>query len=156
MGAAELCPELGEYVRAELARLSIVAHPCADAPDSMDRLRAETWRDDAGRLHVPVWNGASERTIWADVAGNVAFRAWHDSTHLATGLGFDPAAELELARRTVADARARGLSAHACAVLWAETAGQIEHYLAHGETFPDDQRAFVDAHARGAWNGERF
>lgn len=87
---------------------------------------------------IPVWAGASERTIWSGPRVNYLFRAWHDSVHVAACADFDTAGELETARRQCAQIEGKPERA----ILWAETAGQVLYHAAHG-AFPDDQRRYV-------------
>ena len=47
---------------------------------------------------LPVWSGASDRTIFGDPRVNHAFRAHHDTLHLRYQLPFTLEGELELAR----------------------------------------------------------
>ena len=42
---------------------------------------------------LPVWEGASDRTLYGDPRINHAARAWHDRAHLAGGFDFTPAGE---------------------------------------------------------------
>ncbi len=74
-----------------------------------------------------VWAGASGNTIFGAPAVNWQFRAWHDSVHIASGLGFTHAEEVELGRRQAA--RIAQLSGDRLAELvWLEVAGQaLEH-----------------------------
>lgn len=90
---------------------------------------------------IPVWAGASARTIWSGPRVNYLFRAWHDATHLACAAEFDHDGEMEVARRQCAQIEGKPEKA----LLWAETAGQVLYHCAHG-AFPTDQRVFV-AHA---------
>lgn len=87
---------------------------------------------------IPVWAGASDRTIWSGPAVNHLFRAWHDATHVAACADFDTAGELETARRQCAMIQGKPERA----ILWAETAGQVLYHAAHG-AFPSDQRRYV-------------
>lgn len=64
-----------------------------DAPQTFEDV-ARCW---AERRTIVVWTGASEKTIWGAPEANWRFRAEHDAAHLATGLGFDHASEIELA-----------------------------------------------------------
>ncbi len=90
---------------------------------------------------IPVWAGASDRTIWSGPSVNYLFRAWHDATHVAACAEFDTAGELRVARIQCAQIEGKPERA----ILWAETAGQVLYHNAHG-AFPTDQRLFV-AHA---------
>lgn len=131
---------------------TLVAHVLRNAPDhvavadapgeSLAQLR-EAWREALGHGRpVPVWNGASDATIWPDAATNHAFRAYHDLIHVQCGFEFDRDGEMALAREHIRRARRDGVSRLGRRQLWAEIAGQFAYNDRHGE-FPTDQRAFV-------------
>lgn len=97
--------------------------------------------DASGRLigeRLPVWSGASDRTIWSRPEVNYLFRAWHDSHHILLSAGFDPRGELAVADH--ADTLIKGRAERA--ILRAEVWGQVAYHVLHG-VFPDDQRGFV-------------
>lgn len=117
--------------------------PRADAPGSFDLLRHAR----AVRLILPVFDGASEHTIYRDPKVNHAFRAWHDACHLREGgYDFSPAGE----------AQACALQCRDILNLWpqaprallriveAEVTGQVEYFVRHGQ-FPADQEAFINS-----------
>lgn len=87
---------------------------------------------------IPVWSGASERTIWSSPAVNALFRAWHDAQHMLLGADTDPAGELRVARH--ACERIEGKPERA--ILWCEVWGQVAYFV-RWSAFPDMQRAFV-------------
>ena len=122
---------------ASLCREALIEpRPTTDAPDSLARLQHATEMRD-GVLLIPVWTGASDRTIWSGPEANYLFRAWHDSHHLRLGAEFTREGE-----RLVADLALSEVSGVLeRALLWAETEGQQEHYARWGE-FPGDQRGF--------------
>jgi hypothetical protein len=106
------------------------------APNTLDEL--------ARAPRLIVYAGASDRTIYGDPQVNWAFRAWHDNVHKATGLGFDLAGEVAVARiqcAAIPDARDRAL-------LWADIVGQTLYFARFG-IFPADQRGFVTEFALG-------
>ena len=150
-----LCPELSRYVRQEYLRLSLRAIPRETAPTTLGELQAAVSTDSLGRRLIPVWSGASGRTIHASPTENYVFRAWHDACHLGEGLGFDVHSEDKLARIELDSPGARGLSDWARRVLWAELAGQVQYLVAHGD-FPTDQRAFVEAYATAVQVGGKL
>lgn len=93
---------------------------------------------------MPVWEGASDGTIYGDARVNHAFRAWHDAAHAAGGYAFT----LEGERQTC-DAQARALLSMYprapklwLALLSAEINGQSE-CLATTGAFVPDQAAFM-------------
>lgn len=93
---------------------------------------------------LPVWEGASDCTIYGDARINHAFRAWHDAAHIATAGRFDLDGEREVCeeqKRAVLRAYPRAPSLW-LALLDAEINGQAAHFAATGE-FPADQFAFM-------------
>lgn len=98
---------------------------------------------------LPVWSGGCLNTIYPGAEGNYAFRAWHDSLHLAMGEGFDREGEHRVALAHVRLARMHGCSELACAALWADTWGQFLYGEAHAGAFVEDQQSFVLACLQG-------
>jgi len=102
----------------------------ADAPSTETALFSST--------SLVVWSGASDSTIYQDALVNYAFRAWHDSLHLATGLDFSVDAEIELGR----------MQANQCdsdlmrELVFCEVAGQAMHYRNTGK-FVENQVEFT-------------
>lgn len=84
------------------------------------------------RHGLVVWSGASDRTIFGDPRVNWAFRALHDATHLASGLGFSVDHEIELGRRQAA--KFDGIMAD---LVYLEIAGQAEYFRRTGSFVPD-------------------
>lgn len=117
------------------------------APDDYVTLQTQTAADGV----LTVWNGASESAIYGR-EGNLAFRAWHDSIHVARSLSFDAADEYRVAERQAAQ------SGRLARFVWADTAGQVAYYARWGR-FPTNQREYVRAFlasesqalARGDW-----
>lgn len=131
--------ELQLVALARRAKVRAIPRPAGAAPSTFDHLADAAFRRN-GMLFVPVWNGASDDTIWSGPRVNFLFRAWHDSHHLETGAGFDTVGESHLAEhgaRMIDGARDR-------AILRAETIGQVLYLDAWG-TFPMRQREFVAA-----------
>jgi hypothetical protein len=114
------------------------------APQDFDSLIAHY--DKTGR--VLVWNGASDKTIFADSEVNFAFRAWHDSKHIIGGFPFTREGEMNALAMQKADILAiyDGATAdYFCALLDAEVRGQFEYQKWHGG-FPVDQIGFARAY----------
>lgn len=135
---------------AELERAIIDIAPdhiaTANAPDTWAKLQ-DWYRDERGGIYgdehaLPVWNGASDETIYCSPQGNYSFRAWHDMTHILLHFSFCLADELSISAIHFATMQRRGLSLVACAALYFDTAGQSFYQDIHGE-FPVNQRAFV-------------
>lgn len=122
------------------------AHVAVDhAPENLAELNA--WA--AGRSSLdeplPVWNGASETSIYSSPEVNFAYRAWHDWTHLQLQADIDQAGEYQVSLHHLRDAAHAGVPADELAALWADSHGQNEYYARHGD-FVVDQRAFVLAY----------
>lgn len=97
---------------------------------------------------ILVWNGASEKTIFADAETNFAFRAWHDSKHITRNLPFTIEGETAVMKLQQADIRAIYDGAEAdyfCQLVHAEIMGQLYYANRHGG-FPLDQMGFVKAY----------
>jgi hypothetical protein len=114
-----------------------------NAPDTFDKLKAHVAK--TGRMLV--WNGASDKTIFADEEVNFAFRAWHDWCHLAGEFPFTPEGEKDAACMQLQHIRALfGRTKEAdymCRLVWTEVVGQVEYHLHHNGAFPSDQAAFT-------------
>ena len=91
-----------------------------------------------------VWSGASDSTIYGDRAINWAFRAWHDSLHLALNADFSMQGEklvaLEQCRLIGSDAMAK--------IIMGEVVGQVEYLNKYGH-FPTDQFVFMRNYLKG-------
>lgn len=136
----------------DLARLTHRLAPTryqasAVAPDDYVTLQTRTEHDGI----LTVWNGASTEAIYGP-AGNVAFRAWHDSLHLRHTLTFSASDEYHVADIQAAQSGRLGR------YIYADTAGQVAYYERWGR-FPTRQIAYVlafltnqeSALARGDW-----
>ena len=93
---------------------------------------------------LPVYDGGCELTIYPDLETNHAFRAWHDSIHLANGYSFSRENEIKVGLIHMQQARAAGLSKRDQDMLVADTIGQIEYYYERG-IYVQDQAKFVTA-----------
>jgi hypothetical protein len=93
---------------------------------------------------LPVSDEHMETTIYIDGAGNLAFRFWHDITHLRLGHGFDLDGEIEVARAQLDVLAAAGFPAGTLEfeLLHADTLGQTLCGAATGR-FPADQICFA-------------
>jgi len=93
---------------------------------------------------LPVSDEHMERTIYVDHAGNLAFRFWHDVTHLRLGLGFDLDGEIEVSRAHLDILAATGFPPGSLEyeLLHADTLGQTLCGAATGR-FPADQICFA-------------
>ncbi len=131
----QLAPRLGEIIRASA--------PKWEARDVAPTTPAQLGGYGVLCARMPVWAGASAGTIHGDPATNWAFRAWHDATHVATGLGFDVAAEVEMGRIQACEV-ARLSGDKLATIVWLEIAGQALEYQRTGH-FVIDQVAWTVA-----------
>lgn len=116
----------------------------AVAPGTFSDLAAH-----AGEV-LPVWEGASDQTIFGDPKINHAFRAWHDTTHKVHGFGFTLAGEIATCQAQCAEILSTlgGNAAPLAAVITAEVIGQAEYFAREG-MFPVDQIGFTHAYLEG-------
>ncbi len=137
-----------------VAATGIAYAPMADAPDSFDALLNEYSVATMTRV-LPVWDGASDATVYDGADTNYAFRYWHDMGHVQFDCDFTPAGEtaLQLQYHTQAVAGKLAVlypnSGHAALLALrlyiADTIGQIEYSVRHG-AFATDQREFCLAY----------
>lgn len=127
-----LSASLNRLVLAQASR--IAWHVSENVPETFDDLR----KAHALLGYIPVSSIGCETSIYGDASVNLAFRAWHDATHLGHGLGFTPNDEKDVARLQCASA---GIPRDK-ALLWADIAGQVEYFERFGD-FPNDQTSFV-------------
>lgn len=116
--------------------------PSADAPSESDALFAWAANHQVGLDEIPVWDGASDDSIYGSAAVNYAYRAWHDATHIKLGLDFSMESERQVALDHVRTAWEAGLSVEDCNLLWIDSQGQNEYFKVHGD-FVDNQREFA-------------
>ena len=111
-----------------------------DAPQSFEALMEIT----GGLPHalIPVWDGASESSIYGGERGNFAFRAWHDRLHIILHAGFDADGEKRVAVAQRDAILAATGDSEAAEAVWADVWGQFLYEQRHGR-FPNDQAAFV-------------
>ncbi len=137
MTAAYTLPAVAQLLVRQIAGAH---YPAARAPQTFEALLLATNADPS--VVIPVWDGASDTSIYGSNAGNYAFRAWHDRLHIILRAGFDAEGEKAVAvAQRDAILRATGDSEAAEAV-WADVWGQFLYERRHGR-FPDDQAAFV-------------
>ena len=86
-------PELCAFVRKQAPP----HYATADAPSTWTALR--NWYAVARAfppVNFPVFDGGCDSTIYPDAETNYAFRAWHDSIHLANGYSFNREDEIKV------------------------------------------------------------
>lgn len=107
------------------------------AYDSFKQLKADY--EVNGKLTIS--STGSESAIYGESV-NILFRFYHDVTHIKLDKGFSTQDEMAVVDSHMIDAKAYGLSYDASALLYADTAGQVEYYAKH-KTFINDQAAFI-------------
>ncbi|HEY6019363.1 MAG TPA: hypothetical protein VIY48_05490 [Candidatus Paceibacterota bacterium] len=129
--------------------------PTLHAPNTLAELK-ETVNDHG---IIPVSRDFSEHTIYDDPAGNWAFRAWHDATHLAIDGEFDRAGELAVFREQCADMRDRWPAfipwseehfAMMVNIIRCEIVGQFDYNETYGD-YPQYQRKFTTDYLMGEY-----
>lgn len=124
-----------------------------NAPNSLEELK-KAWD---GHGHMQVSRDNSTDTIYDDAAGNWAFRAWHDKTHLLLNAGFDRKGELAVFRKQCADMQrywppfipfSEEHFAMMVNIIRCEIVGQFDYNETNGD-YPQYQRQFAEAYLTG-------
>lgn len=118
-------------------------HGDIDAPNSWPELKLWNAGHRLGIDSLPVFNGASEFTIYASEADNVMFRAWHDALHIKYQKPFTLKGELFIAHRHDAELAAISAPYHVRQTIYADVASQVKYYYHTGE-FVKNQKAFIE------------
>ena len=114
-------------------------------PHVVDQNGPSTWEELQARGRespLPVNPTAADNSIYSSTPSNIAFRAWHDATHLKLGAGFDAEGEMRVALEHQREAKAAGLSDSDRRALWADTWETFKHHEQTGN-FPSEPREFV-------------
>lgn len=126
--------------------------PDSHGPDHYPDLLAAYRRSRSTGEPLPVSDQFCDDTVYLDPKTNMAFRYWHDVSHVRLGLSFDLVDELELANWHLAELeRHTGQPPDSMAwhLLHADLVGQI-YVMALVGRFPLNQGAFViDCAVRG-------
>lgn len=118
-------------------------HPRRDAPDTYPDL-VQAWALARASGVLPVFDGASDFTIYTDSFVNIEARFWHDMVHLEHDLNFTLDDELEVCEIQRHDLQRAGfgLTSWESKMLWADLSGQAV-CANRLHRFPVDQKAFV-------------
>ena len=112
---------------------------CEDAPNTMAELLH--WYH-SGSGAMPVYSGASDKTIWSSPEVNYAFRAWHDMVHIMFNYDFSFEGEISTARTQIQQTKECLGTDKFNDLLWCDIAGQVG-YFAVFNNFPEDQKELV-------------
>lgn len=115
-----------------------------DVSDNAPESFAGLYRHVSLTGRITVWSGASDATIYADPSVNWAFRAWHDSVHLAIGADFSHAGEVAACEAQIASLREQfpRMPVLWSALLRIEVVGQVIALESSG-SFVSDQVSFT-------------
>lgn len=114
------------------------------APSTYQQLRGAYQQSSSTGQPLPVSNLFCDRTIYLNPSGNVAFRFWHDVSHVRLGLSFRLEDELELANWHLGEVKASGYDEDTSVyrLLQHDLLGQVFLQGVIGR-FPFDQETFV-------------
>lgn len=114
------------------------------APNSFEDLQEAYKHSALTHDPLPVFSGASDNTIYTSKEGNWAFRFWHDITHVANGLAFTLAEEVECSSIQAEQvSKYFGTDSLEYRLFVADTIGQSVYAALHGGEFPKDQLSYV-------------
>jgi|SRR6516164_5453411 hypothetical protein len=144
---------LSEFVIAKAKDLSYIfdfGYKAVDnAPNDYDSL-LEAWhhakhqKEQGKDAFLPIWNGASDTTIYTSQEANYAFRFWHDVLHCISGLKFNTLDEIDLGLMQTENVKKRfGNDSLEAKLMLADTVGQSTYAALNNGEFPEDQMAFV-------------
>lgn len=124
----------------------VIPVPVDNPPEDYPALRRHVLglRPKRGAVHIDVWKGGSENTIYPRPADNFLFRALHDAYHVELNSGFDLTGELRVSLAMYEDLRTRGMQDAPALVYLIDTVGQSLMHFLTGEHVPD-QLAFGTA-----------
>ncbi|HTL42083.1 MAG TPA: hypothetical protein VL294_11480 [Pseudolysinimonas sp.] len=125
-------------------RTGIGWEPSPDAPNSWKALKAAWQHSLSTGEPLPIYDGASDSVVFASAEANIAYRFWHDVTHLERRRNFTNAHEIDMASFHLAEAEKHGLERGSLPwrLLHADSVGQTLHWAILRE-FVLDQRVFV-------------
>lgn len=128
--------------RAAVRRKGYGYDAITDAPTTYEGIsRARLWSERTG-WPFPVWDGGSDRTVFATPEHNYMFRYLHDHDHACNGYTLSVSHERILGHLWAWKVGMESGDSDVYRIALLDTVGQTEYYAQHGE-FPADQRAFV-------------
>ena len=117
-------------------------HADANAPDTYEKLTKWASTNKLVFDSLPVYDGASDNTIYSCNAVNYAFRAWHDALHIIHGLGFTPEEEKQIGLLQMQAMVNYGASHQDAMLVYLDVCAQVDYYKLHGE-FVYNQQDFI-------------
>jgi hypothetical protein len=116
----------------------------SNAPNDYDSLIAK-WKECISKgKPMPVWDGASDSTVYTSAGANYAFRFWHDFLHYYKKLDFTTDAEVDIGiMQTKEVQKYFGMDSLEAKIMLADTVGQSLYALENNGEFPDNQISYV-------------
>jgi len=130
--------------------------PVVNAPNSYKKLSAlKTYImdciDDNITIKLPVFNGASENTIYDVDTDNFNFRALHDYIHIMYNLDFTESSELKVCDIHMDMLKDLNASKSTLRLLEIDVKEQVKYYYKTGK-YVQNQRQFVESKLKAiAW-----
>lgn len=115
---------------------SIKYHPSEYAPSTLEELQAAT----RGSMPIPILDAFNDDNIFGSAEVNMAFRAWHDSIHLAHNLEMDLLGETQAAFIQASELPSDWWFERY--LLMTEITGQVCYYEVHKQ-FVNEQREYT-------------
>lgn len=143
--------QLGDRMVKAAARLAkdvgFSYEPCpwASAPRDLMGMKVAVNLSQSIRCPYPVWDGASQDTVYGSPEANYAFRFLHDMTHVALGADTDMRGEMRVHLRLAGHLgipQPEVSSTLDRRIYWVDTAGQSIYHQLTGR-FPEDQVHFA-------------
>lgn len=140
--------DLATFVRRQAVRteqrLGFGIRPTTVAPSTYQQLRGAYVTSVDSGVPLPISNLYCDDSIYFALSDNVAFRFWHDTSHVALGVSFALEDELELAQWHLEQLERAGFESESLPwkVFHADMVGQIQLMGLIGR-FPGHQLRFV-------------
>lgn len=125
---------LNDWISKHLSEKGIEYSGSDKAPENWEETKEQN------RYNLFVSNKFCENTIFGTIEANIAFRAWHDYTHIANNLSFEPLDEIKVAFLQAAELPKDWH--YERMLIISEVAGQVLYHSTF-EFFPENQRKFT-------------
>ena len=111
-------------------RTGIDWYGASDAPNTWKALQAAWLESQVNGTPLPIFNGASDKVILTTPEANVAYRYWHDVTHLERNRNFTSSHELDMANFHLWEGERHGLERGSLPwrLLYADAVGNVLHW----------------------------
>jgi len=111
-------------------RTGIDWYPTPDAPNTWKALQATWTNSQVHGVPLPIFDGACQDVIFLRPEDNIAYRYWHDVTHLERDRSFQNPDELDMANFHLWEAERHGLERGSLPwrLLQADAVGNVVHW----------------------------